>query len=74
MLLVEIPADFLALKAADRELAIAWRLHCRELFEMLFENGYLVTDAVYLPGTNPRSFYVMTNGEAEIMGVTRSKE
>ena len=74
LLLVEIPADFLALKAVDRELAIAWRLHSRELFEMLFQNGYLATDAVYLPGTNPRSFYVMTNGDAEIMGVTKSKE
>ena len=74
LLLMEIPADFLALKAADHELAIAWRLHSRLLFENLFQNGYLVTDAVYLPGTNPRSFYVMTNGEAEIMGVTRSKE
>ncbi len=70
--LVEIPADFLALKAADRELAIAWRLHTRSLFEELFQSGYLVTDLVYLPGTQPRSFYVMTYGEAEIMGVNKT--
>lgn len=66
LLLVEIPADFPKLKTADSELAIAWRLHTRSLFEELFQNGYLVTDAVYLPGTNPRSFYVMTNGESTL--------
>jgi predicted GNAT superfamily acetyltransferase len=66
LLLVEFPADFLKLKAADRELAIAWRLHTRSLFEELFQSGYLVTDAVYLPGTHPRSFYVMTYGESTL--------
>ena len=69
LLLVEIPADFMALKTADRELALAWRLHTRSLFEELFQSGYLVTDSVYLPGTHPRSFYVLTYGEAEIMGI-----
>lgn len=72
LLLVEIPADFPALKAADRELAIAWRLHTRSLFVELFQSGYLVTDSVYLPGAQPRSFYVMTYGEAEIMGVNKT--
>jgi predicted GNAT superfamily acetyltransferase len=74
LLLVEIPADFLALKTADQQLAIAWRLHTRSLFEELFQSGYLVTDSVYLPGTNPRSFYVMTYGEAEIMGINKSTQ
>jgi predicted GNAT superfamily acetyltransferase len=74
LLLVEIPADFLVLKATDRELAIEWRLHTRSLFEELLHNGYLVTDAVYLPGTNPRSFYVMTYGEAEIMGINKTEQ
>jgi predicted GNAT superfamily acetyltransferase len=74
LLLVEIPADFLALKATDRQLAVEWRLHTRSLFEELFKNGYLVTDSVYLPGTNPRSFYVMTYGEAEIMGINKSNQ
>jgi predicted GNAT superfamily acetyltransferase len=74
LLLVEIPADFLALKAADRELAIAWRLHTRNLFEELFQSGYLVTDTVYLSGTHPRSFYVMTYGEAEIMGIKKTNQ
>ena len=74
LLLLEIPADFATLKVADRELAIAWRLHTRRLFEELFQSGYLVTDSVYLPGTNPRSFYVMTSGEAEIMGINKSNQ
>jgi predicted GNAT superfamily acetyltransferase len=72
LLLLEIPADFMALKTADRDLAIAWRLHTRSLFEELFQTGYLVTDSVYLSGTNPRSFYVMTYGEAEIMGINKT--
>jgi predicted GNAT superfamily acetyltransferase len=71
LLLVEIPADFLKLKAADRGLARAWRFHTRELFEGLFRMGYLATDALYLAGATPRSFYVLTNGEAEIMGVKK---
>jgi hypothetical protein len=34
------------------------------LFEGLFEDGYLLTDFVYLPGTQPRSFYVLSHGES----------
>jgi hypothetical protein len=30
----------------------------------LFEQGYLVTDFVHLPGTHPRSFYVLSHGES----------
>lgn len=66
LLLVEIPADFLALKAANPALALEWRLHTRELFEALFERGYLVTDFVHLPGTHSRSFYVLSHGEAKV--------
>ena len=61
--LLEIPANLLALKAANQELALVWRLHTRMLFEDLFERGYLVTDFLYLRGTNPRSFYVLSHGE-----------
>jgi predicted GNAT superfamily acetyltransferase len=66
LLLVEIPADFLALKAADRELALKWRMHTRSLFEELFRRGYLVTDFIFLPGTHPRSFYVLSYGESTL--------
>jgi predicted GNAT superfamily acetyltransferase len=66
LLLVEIPADFQALKAADPALALAWRWHSRDLFEALFKRGYLVTDFVYLPGTYARSFYVLSHGDAKV--------
>jgi hypothetical protein len=36
------------------------------VFEKLFEDGYLVTDFVYMPGKEPRSYYVMTHGEATL--------
>lgn len=66
ILLVEIPADFPSLKAADAELAIAWRMHVREVFESLFQGGYLVTDFVHLSGKHPRSFYVLSYGESTL--------
>ncbi len=66
LLLVEIPADFSAIKEASRELALAWRLHTRELFEQLFERGYLVTDFIHLPGAYSRSFYVLSYGESTL--------
>jgi predicted GNAT superfamily acetyltransferase len=63
LLLVEIPADFQALKSADRDLARAWREHTRSLFENLFAAGFLVTDFVFLPGRHPRSYYVLSHGD-----------
>jgi predicted GNAT superfamily acetyltransferase len=66
LVLVEIPADFLALKAADPQLALHWRLHTRDLFQDLFRRGYLVTDFVHLPGNYSRSFYVLSYGESTL--------
>ncbi len=57
--LLEIPADFLALKAADPDLALAWRLGTRAAFETLFGGGYIVSDFAYEPGTAPRAVYVL---------------
>ena len=64
LVLLEIPSDFQAIKATDASLALRWRLHSRVLFEDLFQRGYLVTDFLYLPGAQPRSFYVLTYGES----------
>jgi len=65
LLLAEIPSDFMQLKADDFELARAWRMFSREMFETCFSGGYLVTDFVYdTSGNRPRSFYVLTHGEA----------
>jgi predicted GNAT superfamily acetyltransferase len=61
LLLVEIPAEFLALKEADLGLGRDWRFYTREVFETAFAAGYLVTDFVFDAG---RSFYVLTHGES----------
>jgi predicted GNAT superfamily acetyltransferase len=66
ILLLEIPADFIQLKAANFSLALEWRLHTRNLFEELFNYGYLVTDFVHLPGIHARNFYVLTYGESTL--------
>ncbi|MCU0502703.1 MAG: hypothetical protein MUC51_13240 [Anaerolineae bacterium] len=58
--LLEIPADFLALKAADRTLATAWRLGTRAVFEALFAAGLAVTDFVFEPAPLPRAAYILT--------------
>jgi predicted GNAT superfamily acetyltransferase len=63
LVLVEIPFDFLALKAVDLSLARDWRFFTREVFENAFGIGYLVTDFVLDKG---RSFYVLTNGETTL--------
>jgi len=75
LLLVEIPADFLALKEADLALARDWRFYAREVFETAFAAGYLVTDFIFdraaparTPGRceRPRSLYVLTYGESTL--------
>jgi predicted GNAT superfamily acetyltransferase len=74
MLLLEIPADFLGLKSADAVLARDWRQHTRALFKHLFEGGYLVTDFIHLPGTYPRSFYVLSHGDSTFLGISKSNQ
>lgn len=66
LLLIEIPADYQALKNADMNLALAWRRHSQKVFETLFFAGYLVTDFVYLPGATPRSFYLLSQGDSTL--------
>lgn len=74
LLLAEIPPDFLKLKAADFELARAWRIFIRELFEACFKAGYLVTDFIYdTSGERPRSLYVLTYGESTLGDLTVRK-
>jgi len=63
LLLVEIPADFMAMKEADLALGRDWRFYSRELFEKAFAAGYLVTDFVFDQG---RSFYVLTHGDSTL--------
>ena len=55
-LLVEIPSDFQSLKAADKDLALDWRLRTRNLFEETFAKGYVATDLLLDGG---RSYYLL---------------
>ncbi len=66
ILLVEIPADFPALKGSDISLALEWRLHSRSIFEDLFKAGYLATDFVRSTDYPPRSYYVLCHGESTL--------
>ena len=58
-LLIQIPARFQAVKAADMELARAWRTHTRELFEAAFAAGYTAIDLLFEKGT---SCYLLEKG------------
>jgi predicted GNAT superfamily acetyltransferase len=43
-LLVEIPAGFTEIQRDEPELAMAWRLHTREVFQAYLTRGYRVVD------------------------------
>ncbi len=60
LLLIEIPNDFLSLKAKDLVLAKAWRQTSREIFEFVFAKGYLVIDFLI---ENGLSYYVLEYSE-----------
>lgn len=65
LLLLEIPANFQAIKQTDPDLARGWREHTRYLFEDLFTHRFLVTDfTVYEEADKKRSFYLLTNRNA----------
>jgi len=64
LLVVEIPPDFQVLKKASPEMALGWRTHTRQIFEMVFAIGYIVTDFVFERGAQPRSFYILSYGES----------
>ncbi|MGH9940594.1 MAG: hypothetical protein ACREAM_30490 [Blastocatellia bacterium] len=55
-LLIRIPSDFQSLKAADKNLALEWRLRTRELFEWAFAKGYTATDLLVESGW---SYYLL---------------
>ncbi|MBI3159476.1 MAG: GNAT family N-acetyltransferase [Chloroflexi bacterium] len=64
--LFEIPSEFRALKSANQDLALEWRLYARTAFDLFFSHGYLVTDFVHLPGSASRSYYVLSHGESTL--------
>jgi predicted GNAT superfamily acetyltransferase len=62
ILLVEIPAEFQAVKMVSMDLAQDWRLQTRRIFEHYFAGGYVVTDFVSdREDGYRRNFYVLAN-------------
>jgi predicted GNAT superfamily acetyltransferase len=62
LMLVEIPANFQSIKRADMPLALRWRMHTRDVFEKMFDSGFIVTD--FVPHVdeqgNQHSYYLLT--------------
>ena len=62
-LALEIPSDFQALKAADSETALRWRLATQAIFEHYFEAGYTATECVFdQSGDYRRNVYILETG------------
>jgi len=58
--LVEVPADFQAVKQADLHTARHWRLHTRGLFEHYFQAGYTVIEFISdVAAGERRNFYLL---------------
>lgn len=56
--LVEIPTEFTEMQARDPELALAWRLHTRQVFQAYFGRGYRAVD-FYLSRPAGRGHYML---------------
>ncbi len=59
-ILLDLPSDFHALKAADPDFALRWRLGVRDAFRELFARDYVISDFLYEPGLPPRAAYILT--------------
>jgi predicted GNAT superfamily acetyltransferase len=59
-LLVEIPVGFTELQRQDPELALAWRLHTREVFQSCFGRGYRAVD-FFLSRDAGRGHYLLAD-------------
>lgn len=62
LILVEIPANFQAIKKDDIDLAKRWRAHTRDLFEHYFANQFIATDVAlrHDDAGHHRAYYVLT--------------
>lgn len=58
-ILVEIPAGFGDMQAADPALGLEWRLHTREVFQTYFKRGYQAVD-FFLSRESGRGQYLLT--------------
>jgi chorismate synthase len=65
-LAVEIPDDYQAVKAADAELALAWRLATREALEACFAAGYLVVELARTRSVGGgQAYYILERDEED---------
>ena len=66
LMLVEVPTHFQALKRQDFALAQRWRAHTRDIFEGMFDSGFLVTDFISHEDQDGqgRSYYLLTHGNS----------
>jgi chorismate synthase len=58
--LVEIPVGFSEIQRNDPPLALAWRLHTREIFQTFFRRGYRAVD-FFLSRENGRGHYLLVH-------------
>lgn len=66
-ILIEIPSQLSAVKAASRDLALDWRLRTRELFQRVFEMGYIATDVVFTSSAGvTRAAYLLTRQPPDV--------
>jgi predicted GNAT superfamily acetyltransferase len=76
-LLLEIPANIHLVKAADMDLALAWRLKVREAFETYFAKGYLATDFISkVDRGDRRNYYILEKATPQLltdMGISRHR-
>jgi predicted GNAT superfamily acetyltransferase len=61
--LVEIPVDFPEIQANDPDLALAWRLHTREIFQSCFGRGYRAVDFFLSRGAGRGHYLLVREGE-----------
>jgi predicted GNAT superfamily acetyltransferase len=64
--LVQIPRDLAAVKAADPAAALAWRRATRTVFQHFFSQGYQAVEAGYVAGSGDRRVaYLLERGAAK---------
>jgi predicted GNAT superfamily acetyltransferase len=66
LVMVEIPPNYQLMRQHELDLASEWRQHSRQMFEDLFDHGYLVTDFIFHPGSGEdpdKAYYIFSYGE-----------
>jgi predicted GNAT superfamily acetyltransferase len=66
LMLVEIPPDFQTIKRRDFALAQRWRMHARDVFEAMFDSGFMATDFVLQEDGDGRrrAYYLLTHQDS----------